>query len=437
MMTASRAEPSDDPTEAPERPEVRAGCPLPLGTHESGGGVNFALFSRDATHVRLELFHHPEDRAPARSFDLAATNHRTGDVWHIWVKGIASGQLYAYRVNGPYEPSEGQRFNPHRLLLDPRATAISPLPPWDFVAAQGYSPSAPGEDSIPSPLDNAGSTPKCVFVNEPFDWHGDQPLRHPWSQTIIYELHVRGFTMDPTSGVDHPGTYRGLVEKIPYLQSLGVTAVELMPVQEFNENFRDAPRPENRRAAQELLGLRSGGLRRAQSFVRQRGRSGTADAGIQGNGPGVSPGRDRGHPGRGVQPHGGGQRTRPDALFPRVGQRHLLHAGGRQTLLPGLHRHRQHHQRQPSRRAGTHSRRAASLDDRDARGRIPVRPGVGARPRRQRLPPGERPAARTHRRGPDPAGRENDRRGLGRRRRVPGGEFFGAALGGVERPLPG
>ncbi len=236
MMQAPGPESSGNSTEISERADVGVGCPLPLGTDESGGGVNFALFSRDATHVRLELFHHPEDSAPARSFDLDATNHRTGDVWHIWVKGITSGQLYAYRVNGPYEPSEGQRFNPNRLLLDPRATAISLLPPWDFIAAQGYAPSAPGEDSATSPLDNAGSTPKCVFVNEPFDWHGDQPLRHPWSETIIYELHVRGFTMDPTSGVDHPGTYRGLVEKIPYLQNLGVTAVELMPVQEFNEN---------------------------------------------------------------------------------------------------------------------------------------------------------------------------------------------------------
>ena len=236
MMTGPRAEPADDLAEISERANVRAGCPLPLGTDESAGGVNFALFSRHATHVQLELFNHPEDSAPARSFDLDATDHRTGDVWHIWVKGIATGQLYAYRVDGPYEPDEGHRFNSRRLLLDPRATAISPLPPWDFVAARGYSPSAPGEDSIPSKLDNAGSMPKCVFVNEPFGWGGDQPLRHPWSETIIYELHVRGFTIHPTSGVDRPGTYRGLVEKIPYLQSLGVTAVELMPVQEFNEN---------------------------------------------------------------------------------------------------------------------------------------------------------------------------------------------------------
>ena len=152
------------------------------------------------------------------------------------LKGIGPGQLYAYRVDGPYEPSEGHRFNFNKLLLDPFATAISQLPPWDFASARGYDPSAPEQDLALSKLDNSSSMPKCVFVNEPFDWHGDQPPRHPWSKTVIYETHVRGFTIHPKSGVEHPGTYRGLMEKIPYLKTLGVTAVELMPVQEFNEH---------------------------------------------------------------------------------------------------------------------------------------------------------------------------------------------------------
>jgi isoamylase len=181
------------------------------------------------------LFDHPEDAAPARVIDLDSARNRTGDVWHVWVKGIGPGQLYAYRVDGPYEPSEGHRFNFNRLLLDPFATAISQLPPWDFASARGYDPSAPEQDLALSKLDNSSSMPKCVFVNEPFEWDGDQPPRHPWSKTVIYETHVRGFTIHPKSGVDHPGTYRGLMEKIPYLKTLGVTAVELMPVQEFNE----------------------------------------------------------------------------------------------------------------------------------------------------------------------------------------------------------
>jgi glycogen operon protein len=159
------------------------------------------------------------------------------------VEGIGPGQFYAYRVDGPYKPHDGQRFNFNRLLLDPFAAAISQLPPWDFATARGYDPLAYGQDLVPSKRDNSMSMPKCVFVNEAFEWGGDQPLRHPWSDTVIYEVHVRGFTNDPGSGVDHPGTYRGLIEKIPYLKTLGVTAVELMPVQEFNEKSATRKNP--------------------------------------------------------------------------------------------------------------------------------------------------------------------------------------------------
>jgi len=222
-------------SEVSERADIRAGSPLPLGAQERGRGVNFAIFSRHAIRVRLELFDHPEDALPARIIDLDSACNRTGDVWHVWVEGVGPGQLYAYRVDGSYEPSEGHRFNFNKLLLDPFATAITRLPPWDFASARGYDPLAPEQDSALSKLDNSGSMPKCVFVNEHFKWAEDQPLRHPWSKTIIYETHVRGFTIHPKSGVDHPGTYRGLMEKIPYLKTLGVTAVELMPVQEFNE----------------------------------------------------------------------------------------------------------------------------------------------------------------------------------------------------------
>ena len=221
--------------DVPEHDEVRAGVPLPMGTHEYEGGVNFAFFSRHASRVRLELFALPADATPARVIDLDPARNRTGDVWHVWVQGIRPSQLYAYRVDGPYQPREGHRFNFHRLLLDPFATAISRLPLWDFVLARGYDPSAPEQDLAISKLDNSRSMPKCVFDNEPFEWDGDRPPRHPWSSTVIYEMHVRGFTVHPQSGVDHPGTYRGLMEKIPYLKTLGVTAVELMPVQEFNE----------------------------------------------------------------------------------------------------------------------------------------------------------------------------------------------------------
>jgi isoamylase len=222
--------------EVSERTEVRTGVPLPMGTHEYGGGVNFAFFSRHASRVRLELFDLPIDATPARVIDLDPARNRTGDVWHVWVEGIRPGQLYAYRVDGPYQPKDGHRFNFNKLLLDPSATAISRVPTWDFGPARGYDPSVPDGDSVCSMIDNAGAMPKCVFTQEHFHWHEDHPPRHPWSNTVIYETHVRGFTIHPSSGVKHPGTYRGLMEKIPYLKELGVTAVELMPVQEFNEH---------------------------------------------------------------------------------------------------------------------------------------------------------------------------------------------------------
>ena len=222
-------------SEISERTDVRAGSPLPLGTQETGGGVNFAIFSRYASRVRLELFDQPIDATPARVIDLDPAHNRTGDVWHVWVEGIRPGQLYAYRVDGPYKPEEGHRFNFNKLLLDPFATAISPLPDWNFGPARGYDPSSQEQDLVRSNVDDTGAMPKCVFMQENFLWHDDQPLRHPWSKTVIYETHVRGFTIHPNSGVKHPGTYRGLMEKIPFLKQLGVTAIELMPVHEFNE----------------------------------------------------------------------------------------------------------------------------------------------------------------------------------------------------------
>ena len=220
-----------------ERTDVRIGVPSPMGTHEYGGGVNFAIFSRHATRVRLELFDHPMDAKCVRAIDLDPSRNRTGDVWHVWLKGIPPGQLYAYRVDGPYQPSEGHRFNFNKLLLDPFATAISLHPNWDFTQARGYDPLAADEDLTPSRVDDSPSMPKCVVLNEPFDWAADQPPRHSSSNTVIYEVHVRGITIHPSSGVAHPGTYRGLLEKIPYLTDLGVTTVELMPVQEFNETL--------------------------------------------------------------------------------------------------------------------------------------------------------------------------------------------------------
>jgi pullulanase/glycogen debranching enzyme len=221
-------------SEVTETANVQRGTPLPLGVYAYDGGVNFALFSRHATRVRLELFTSTSDSIPERIIDLDPVRNRTGDVWHAWIKGIATGQLYAYRVDGPCEPGKGNRFDFRKLLLDPRATALARVPCWDFAAAPSDE-SADG-DAHTSNIDDAKAMPKCVVTEERFDWHDDRPPQHPWSKTVIYETHVRGFTRDVSSGVQCPGTYRGLTEKTPYLKELGVTAVELLPVQEFNPN---------------------------------------------------------------------------------------------------------------------------------------------------------------------------------------------------------
>ncbi|MDE1921478.1 MAG: glycogen debranching protein GlgX [Candidatus Omnitrophica bacterium] len=214
--------------------DVQAGSPSPLGAYVRGEGVNFAIFSKHAAHVRLELFDSPEAPRAFCSIDLDPVQNRTGDVWHILVKGLRPGQLYAYRMDGPYDPSAGHRFNHNKLLLDPYARAVTRIPNWDFDPALGYDPSAP-YGNVPSTLDDAGAMPKCVVTQDDFDWQGDCAPRHPWGQTVIYETHVRGFTVHPSSGVKCPGTYRGLIEKVPYLKELGVTTVELLPVHEFNE----------------------------------------------------------------------------------------------------------------------------------------------------------------------------------------------------------
>jgi isoamylase len=214
---------------------VRSGVPYPLGATIRGNGVNLAIFSRHATGVRLDLFNRPSDAMPARTILLNPIRNKTGDVWHVWLEGIRPGQTYGYRFAGPYSPEEGHRFNPDKLVVDTCATAIAPVPGRSYRKALGYDPESPERDLSYSTADNAATAPKSVVTHPDFNWQDDHPLRLPWESTVIYELHVRGFTFHPSASVAFPGTYRGLTDKIPYLKELGVTAVELMPVQEFNE----------------------------------------------------------------------------------------------------------------------------------------------------------------------------------------------------------
>ncbi|MBN2473823.1 MAG: glycogen debranching protein GlgX [Pirellulales bacterium] len=201
-------------TPMPQRPAaLKFTHPLPYGAIVHDGGVQFVVFSRRATAMRVLLYDKPTDPEPTDLVDFDADLNRWGDIWSVFVPGLGPGQLYHYQADGPHEPEQGHRFDPQARLIDPYAKALA----GNFL---------PAEDGILRP-------PKCVVVGDEFDWQGDRHLRHHLSETVIYEVHVRGFTRGQSSGVKHPGTYLGLIEKIPYLKSLGVTAVELMPVHEF------------------------------------------------------------------------------------------------------------------------------------------------------------------------------------------------------------
>jgi len=200
------------------------GLSAPLGATVRDGGVNFSVFSRDATLIELLLFADADAVQPSRVISLTPAQHRSQNYWHVFVPGLDAGQVYAYRAHGPFAPQQGLRFDREKVLLDPYGLAVAVPGAYDRSAAQ-------------QPGDNAAFAMKSVVARpDDYDWEGDVPLRRPFQETIIYELHVRGFTQHPNSGVagDKRGTYAGLIEKIPYLQALGITAVELLPVFQFD-----------------------------------------------------------------------------------------------------------------------------------------------------------------------------------------------------------
>jgi isoamylase len=208
---------------------MEPGTPHPLGARVVGGGVNFSVFSRSAERVELLLYDGVDDPEPARVIALDPKVHRTYHYWHVFVPDLHPGQLYAYRAHGPFDPSAGLRFDGDKVLIDPygRAVAI----PADYRRAAA---AAPGRN-------DAHAFKSAVADVDAYDWEGDLPLLRPFAQTVIYELHVAGFTKHPSSAVTPSarGTYAGLIEKIPYLVDLGITAVELLPVFQFD--WQDAP----------------------------------------------------------------------------------------------------------------------------------------------------------------------------------------------------
>jgi isoamylase len=200
------------------------GSSAPLGASVEPGGVNFSLYSRDATGIEVLLFDRPDDPKPSQTIALDPVSNRTYHYWHTFVSGVEPGQIYGFRAHGPFDPARGMRFDHTKVLLDPYGRGV--------VVPKQYSRIAASQDG-----GNAATAMKSVVVDpSAYDWEGDLPLKRPSARTIIYEMHVRGFTRHPSSEVaEHQrGTYAGLIEKIPYLCELGITAVELLPVFQFD-----------------------------------------------------------------------------------------------------------------------------------------------------------------------------------------------------------
>ena len=205
------------------------GWSAPLGATVGDAGVNFSAFSRSASGMALLFFDRVDDARPAREIRLDPVVNHTYHYWHIFVPGVEPGQVYGYRAEGPSDPARGMRFDPAKILLDPYGRGV--------VVPRNYSRDAARKEG-----DNAATAMKSVVVDpSSYDWEGDVPPKRPSARTIIYEMHVRGFTRHPSSGIAEArrGTYAGLIEKVPYLRDLGVTAVELLPVFQFDA--QDAP----------------------------------------------------------------------------------------------------------------------------------------------------------------------------------------------------
>lgn len=209
---------------------TQSGSSFPLGASYQGSGVNFSLYSKSATSVTLVLFDEINSKRPSAEFPLCPVANRTDHYWHIFIEDLHPGALYGFRVDGPWAPERGLRFDPSKILIDPYAHMIHTPDNYmrQIAARHGH--------------DNQDQCLKSAVVDlRGFDWQGTRPIKRSLQDTVIYEMHVAGFTKHPNSGVapNKRGTYAGVIEKIPYLQELGVTAVELMPVQQFD--VQDAP----------------------------------------------------------------------------------------------------------------------------------------------------------------------------------------------------
>jgi glycogen operon protein len=208
---------------------ISEGKYYPLGATVCEEGVNFAIYSQYADQVYLLLF----DRSEGEPTDVVKLENRTKYIWYTFVRGLKAGQLYGYKIKGEFHPAHGLRFNDNKLLIDPHAKALTGKFKNTDNLLLAYDPNSPVRDLSKDRRDNTSLVPKSIVVDDHFEWQGDTSPDIPLHELIIYEVHLKGFTAHPSSGVGNPGTYLGFIEKIPYLKELGINAVEFLPLQEF------------------------------------------------------------------------------------------------------------------------------------------------------------------------------------------------------------
>ncbi len=277
------------------------GSPDPRGAHWDGLGVNFSLFSANATKVELCLF----DDTGERELERLELPEYTNEVWHGYLPDARPGTMYGYRVHGPYDPENGHRFNSNKLVLDPYAKAYVGELRWDH-ACFGYTIGAKTEDLTFDKRDSAPFVPKCRVIDPAFTWGRERAPRIAWDRTIIYETHVRGFTkLHPAVPERLRGTFSGLGRKevVDYISSLGVTVGGTAADPRLRQR-----QPPAGQGTDQLLGLQHARLLRPRSAIFRDPRFRVFR--VQGNGGAPARCRHRGDPGRGVQPHRGRQRTR-------------------------------------------------------------------------------------------------------------------------------
>ncbi len=302
--------------------QVWPGHPYPLGATWDGAGVNFALYSTRATAVTLCLFDHADKHETAR---IPLVEH-TDQVWHGYVPTLQPGQLYGYRVEGPFDPQAGLRFNPSKLLVDPYARAVTGGVVWDD-ALFGYQIGHEEQDLSTDTRDSAAYMPKGIVIDPAFDWGEEHPPHTPLHRSVVYEVHVKGFT------IRHPGvpealrgTYAGLATPavLEHLTSLGVTAVELLPV-----HFKVNDRHLVERGLSNYWGYNTLGYFAPDPRYAAADHPAEVVREFKAMVKTLHAARDRGHPGCGVQPHGGGQPSRPHPELQGGGQPLLLPPGER------------------------------------------------------------------------------------------------------------